>query len=176
MPSGCIIWTGCMDKRYGYGVIKISGKQYRAHRLALEKKLGRPIRPGYCACHDCPGGDNPSCVNPDHLWEGTRADNNRDRNMKGRTASGERHSSKTYPERVPRGDQSASRKYPGIRRGERNGNSRITGADIPDIELLRASGLSQQAIATRYGVTQETISSILRRDTWKHVPRLSITA
>jgi HNH endonuclease len=46
-----------------------------AHRVVLERKLGRPIKPGYWALHTC---DHRSCVNEDHIYEGTRKDNVRD--------------------------------------------------------------------------------------------------
>jgi hypothetical protein len=56
--------------------VSVKGKRIYAHRVALERKLGRPINPGFLACHHC---DWPSCVNPDHLYEGTRLDNAEDR-------------------------------------------------------------------------------------------------
>jgi hypothetical protein len=71
---------GCMDPPGAYAgasnQVCIDGKRFKMHRLALERKLGRPIKPGYLACHTC---DWKSCVNPDHLYEGTYSDNQRDR-------------------------------------------------------------------------------------------------
>lgn len=58
-----------------YFIVNIDGQKKRVHRLALERKLGRPIRSGYQALHTC---DYQSCINPDHLYEGTPADNARD--------------------------------------------------------------------------------------------------
>jgi hypothetical protein len=55
-----------------YPLVWLDGRQHRVHRLALERKLGRPIKPGFKALHEC---DYPPCVNPDHLYEGTDADN-----------------------------------------------------------------------------------------------------
>jgi len=54
-----------------YVSVIINGKSHKVHRVALERKLGRPIKPGYLALHTC---DNPSCCNPDHLFEGTHKD------------------------------------------------------------------------------------------------------
>lgn len=51
------------------------------HRQALEEKLGRAIRPGLCALHHC---DTPPCYEPEHLYEGTMADNMRDKMRRGR--------------------------------------------------------------------------------------------
>lgn len=77
-PSGCVFFRG----KHGtlpissHNQININNIQCPANRVALERKLGRPIRPGYWALHRC---DRPACINPEHLYEGTRADNTRDR-------------------------------------------------------------------------------------------------
>lgn len=76
VPCKLTSWP-CKHKG-GYGT---RGHRY-AHREALEQKLGRPIKPGYGALHHC---DNPPCIEPVHLFEGTNADNVHDMIAKGRS-------------------------------------------------------------------------------------------
>jgi hypothetical protein len=78
--TGCWLWTGLKD-RDGYGLINSKNKNIRAHRWAAKYLKGLDID-DLCVCHSC---DTPSCVNPEHLWIGTNADNNADRVAKGRT-------------------------------------------------------------------------------------------
>ena len=81
-PDDCWEWLGCKSDR-GYGSFKKNKKMVRAHRYSYEhyKNNGESIPSNFCVCHHC---DNPSCVNPDHLFLGTHKDNAQDRDRKGR--------------------------------------------------------------------------------------------
>ena len=80
--NGCMNWPGThMNK---YASVGVRGGRYQAHRLALERKLGRPIKKNRMACHHC---DNPRCVNPSHLYEGTIKSNWKDAIRRGRIPS-----------------------------------------------------------------------------------------
>lgn len=67
----CCLWIGSINAK-GYGEFGIGRKTHRAHRIALEHKLGRPISPNMDAAHIC---RNRNCVNPDHLEEKTHKEN-----------------------------------------------------------------------------------------------------
>lgn len=69
--------------RGGYGILYHKGKTLYAHRVSWELNRG-PIPEGLWVLHNCPGGDNPACVDPAHLWLGTASDNSKDRDAKGR--------------------------------------------------------------------------------------------
>ena len=78
--TGCWNWTGSKNGINGYGRITVEGKSYCAHRVSYELFVGI-IPNGYNVCHKC---DNPVCINPDHLFVGTRSDNMQDASNKGR--------------------------------------------------------------------------------------------
>ncbi len=132
--SGCWIWTAAADRK-GYGQVRIGGRAggiVYAHRLSWEARHG-PIpkgQDGLCVLHRC---DVPSCINPDHLFIGTNANNVADRDAKGR------------------GNAPC---------GEANGNARLTDAEVVEIRSL-AGTATQQDIATRFGVTNQHIGHIL---------------
>jgi hypothetical protein len=145
-PGGCINW--CERKTAnGYGLLTVPGhKQILAHRLAFMLAHG-DVPAGKCVLHKC---DNPACVNPDHLFLGTKGDNNADRHAKGRTARGEKIAAKV--------------------RGELNYAARLTESDVRDIRRLAESGLSHGRLARRYRVDQSHITNIVNRKAWAHIP------
>lgn len=83
----CWEWIGSIAQGSGYGRIPLGTRQHwaYAHRVSWQLHRG-PIPGEMCVLHRC---DNRTCVNPDHLFLGTRTDNAADRDAKGRTCRGE---------------------------------------------------------------------------------------
>lgn len=131
--SPCVNWTGPFGS-LGYGRFKRAGKLILAHRQAFFATHG--YWPKVCR-HTC---DNRACVNPEHLLDGTRGDNNRDRTARGRSAKGAAH-----------------------------GLSKLTEDAVINIRERWANGERQVDLAAEYGVYQTTISSVVRRKVWTHV-------
>lgn len=105
--SGCWIWLAATSKcGYGrFGVGGHTGNLFPAHRIAWQLYRGE-IPEGFEVAHRC---DVRTCVNPDHLWLATHAENMADMMAKGRNRPGpvfgDRNGSRTRPDRRPRGDQ-----------------------------------------------------------------------
>jgi len=158
----CWVWTG---SRFSQGYGRLIGHG-RAHRISWEIHFG-DIPDGLCVCHHC---DNPSCVNPKHLFLGTKGDNIRDRNAKGRdrTPQGDDHWSRISPEKVARGDRNGSRTHPEkMTRGEKYWSAKLTEDEVRLIREFHKLGC--QVLARTFGVSPNTISRIVRRKQWKHV-------
>lgn len=85
-PDGCWEWIGSLVSRVDsrcYGRMFVAGRHILSHRLSWVIHFG-DIPEGEVVCHNCPGGDNPRCIRPEHLFLGTQAVNMHDCNKKGR--------------------------------------------------------------------------------------------
>ena len=79
--TGCWEWIGYKVKN-GYGQFSVNAKLIYAHRWIYEYMNGKILQyPKTEVCHTC---DNPSCVNPTHLWLGDRSTNQIDSVLKSR--------------------------------------------------------------------------------------------
>lgn len=132
---------GCWDwkaGRYPNGYGKISGRL--AHRVAWEITRGA-IPPGWLVLHRC---GRKECVRPDHLYLGNKRQNLRDCKDAGQY-------------RTPN---------PNPLRGERHPGAKLTARNASEIRAFYASGRSQSSIAALYGVSQPTVSLIVRGLRW----------
>ena len=136
--SGCWLWTAAASV-VGYGSFSIYGRPTPSHRAAWMLLRG-PIPAGLFVCHHC---DNPGCVNPDHLFLGTPADNMRDMQQKGR------------------------RRSVGLP-GERNGSAKLTKNQVFHLRLDHASGEcpSWPQLAKKYGVSIALVRQVALGRTW----------
>jgi hypothetical protein len=133
----CHEWRGYTTK-LGYGKIRLNGRSEFVHRVAWQQSRG-PIPAGFKVCHKC---DNRRCVNPDHLFLGTQADNMRDMAAKKR------------------------RRGIGGQRGEKHHQAKITAEQV---RAIRASEMTNAELATLYGLTRRYVWSVRHGTTWKHV-------
>lgn len=162
-PDDCWEWLGAKSKK-GYGKFVKFNKRWLAHRVSYEIANG-PFPYELCVCHEC---DNPPCVNPRHLWLGTKGRNNADRVAKGRSARGLKSGRYTKPHRTARGDRNGMRTHPRI--GELNSRAKLSAEQVREIRQLYGSGgLTQVALGRMYGVTDVMISCIVRHRNWTHV-------
>lgn len=135
--NGCWLWGASLDKD-GYGWFSvISTKHSRAHRVSWEIFTGEKIPAGKLCLHKC---DNPSCVNPEHLFLGTQKENIKDMFSKGRQSN---------------------------RNGENGARAKLTWEYVNKIRQTY-SGINgeQTRLAEIFGVNAITINDILHKRTW----------
>lgn len=132
-PNGCWEWQASKDAD-GYGMFWFKHKTQGAHRWSYWYHKGNPNK--LQVCHNC---DNPSCVNPNHLFLGTTQQNTNDRHIKGRSV-----------------------------RGSKVGTSKLTEKDVYNIKY-NLNHLTLKEIADAYNVTITPIYYIRKGKTWKHV-------
>lgn len=136
---GCTLWTGAI-LRSGYGQISIGGKRagsIRTHRAAWIVAHG-DIPRGMHVCHHC---DVKACVNPEHLFVGTNADNIADKVAKDRQARGVGH-----------------------------GKARLTEQQVLNIRhLWDTRAMTGRALATEFGISRASVTLIVHRQIWRHL-------
>lgn len=138
--DGCWKWTGG-TRGNGYGTFWVNRKRYYAHRYSFFLTHG--TMPTGVILHAC---DNPICVRPAHLSEGTQADNVIDMWSKGRGVA------------------------PPLHIGEGHHQTRLNSATVRQIREQYASGLYTQAqLASEHGMSPTSIGQIVRHETWRHV-------
>jgi hypothetical protein len=136
--NGCWNWTASKDKD-GYGVLSHHrGKQVRAHRASYEFHVGA-IPQKLLVCHSC---DNPSCINPKHLFLGTPKENTHDMIKKDRRP---------------------------VLRGASHPNAKLTDDQVAQIKQLRGEGRLLKGIANQFNISFQTVSSITKGTTWNRI-------
>lgn len=136
--AGCWLWTGGKTKAgYGSFSIKENGKKISSLATHASWLLTYGALPNLWLLHQC---DNPSCVRPGHLYEGTVKENARDAVDRGRAVF-----------------------------GDRSGRAKLTNAGAVEIDRRVRNGEQQRSVAREFKVSESTVSMIVRRRTWQRV-------
>jgi hypothetical protein len=145
--NDCLLFMGSKD-RDGYGSFWLNGRSIKAHRASWIIAHGE-ITGGLWVLHAC---DTPACVNPDHLFLGTCADNWADCIAKGRTARGLKNGRHTRPDRTHRPT------------GEANPAAKLSASQAIEI---RQDVRSYAKIAVAHGVSKSLVAAIKWGKIWR---------
>lgn len=129
----------CGERQKWYWPILHQGRWRVASRVSFELWNGLGLA-ALCACHKC---DNPRCVNPEHIFSGTRGDNNRD------TVAKRRHWQFTNPENRVQGEWHKFAKL-----------------SLKEARIIKASAISSRKLAQEYGVARSLIQRIKLGKSW----------
>jgi hypothetical protein len=137
LKTRCWVWTAYIDAK-GYGRFAVDRNPLGSHQVSFFLAFGYYPELPLCVLHKC---DNRRCVRPDHLFEGTRIDNNADMVQKNRQV-----------------------------RGELSGRVKLTEKEVLEIRAAYASGtVTHRVLAAKYEVGIGNIWAILHRVTWTHL-------
>lgn len=154
-PDDCWLWKG-HRKDNGYVTIGLGGRRGGSiyiHRLSwLLAHPDESLPEGIEVCHTC---DVRHCVNPAHLFLGTRLDNVADMWAKGRGPSGQRHGSHTQPESRPLGEH-----HPG---------HRLTDDNVIEIRRRLREGATERELGAEFGVQPSNVHAIKIGKIWRHL-------
>lgn len=151
-PGGCWEWRASLCSS-GYGSFLFEGRSERAHRVSWILSFGG-VPAGLCVLHHC---DNRRCVNPAHLYLGTKKDNAGDRERRGRSnhAIGFRHGRYTHP---------------GQTAGSRNGRAKLRERDVALLlKKYFKQGCRKADLAREYGLSKTTVGHIVSGKLWPKV-------
>ncbi len=187
----CHIWQGVLDAwGYGRSPMRDRMRRPRAHRLAWTVVNG-PIPGDLRVLHHC---DQPACVNVEHLFLGTDADNMADMVAKGRQAKRARNGNA----RLTEADIAAIRAATGVAYPELAARFGVSRSHISDIRCgrawsepgvpigrpgailtldkareIRSSQESRRVLAQRYGVSESTIGNIKQGRNWPEAEEIA---
>lgn len=169
--ESCWLWTGCANNK-GYALIRPSGTEPKklVHRISYIMAYG-PISDAVCVLHRC---DTPLCVRPDHLFLGTKADNNQDMKTKGRYHSVLTKRQEALCESSPKSAKQLAREW-GVDKGvilrRRSWVYEHRNEVLSDtqVRMCRRSKKSACQIARELGVSHHVILDIRHGRTYRGV-------
>lgn len=134
--NGCWICTSHVPDLHGYPTCKRNHKKTKICKVFYEEYKNTTVSKELCLCHKC---DNRMCINPDHIFLGTKSDNSKDMVSKNRQA-----------------------------KGEGNKNSKLTEEQVREIKF-GCTGMKYTEIAMKFNIAANTVGYIKSNRLWSHI-------